>query len=124
MKNEKRLSPVTKILVVISLVLLLTSCKTFTTGLDTSKTLDFTQARVGKACGHYFLGSIDASWVGVIGFRFSGEESATLAAQDAGITSPFAVEYDNTNWILYTRKCVIVRGHGENLEPPTKIEIN
>jgi len=114
----------TKILVVVSLVLLLTNCTTFTTGLNTSKTLNFAKAKVGKACEHYILGSLDVSFLGVIGYRFKGVASATLAAESAGITNPFAVEYDNTNYILYTRKCVIVRGHGENLEPPTEIKIN
>lgn len=86
------------------------SCTTFTTGLDTGKELDFNKDKIGEACGHYLLGSIDASWIGVIGIRFKGEESATIAAENGGITKPFAVEYENKNYILYTRKCVIVRG--------------
>ena len=119
----KKLTIITKILIAVSLALLLTSCTTFTTGLDTSKQLDFTKDRVGKACGHYILGSIDASWIGVIGYRYKGEESAAKAAENGGITNVFAVEYDNTNWVLYTRKCVIVRGHDTNIQPPAEIKI-
>ena len=87
-------------------------CTTFTTGLNTDKTLDFEKDKLGKVCGHYILGSIKISWFGVLGIRFKGNESATLAAEKAGITDPFAVEYENENWVVYTRKCVIVRGHG------------
>lgn len=91
-------------------LLLLSGCTNFSTTLNTGKHINMDSVREGKACGHYILGSIDASWVGVIGYRFKGSESAFEAAEKAGITKPIAIDHLNKNYLFYTKKCVIVRG--------------
>ena len=107
----KKIQGITKILIGLALVLLLASCTTFTSSLDTSRDIpDAKDMKKGKACAKYILGSIDVSFIGNIGYRFSGEESATLAAKNAGITKPFGIDRRNKNYLVYTKKCVVVWG--------------
>ena len=98
------------IFITISLLWLLGGCTTFNTTLDTSKPINKDKVKNGKSCAKYIFGSIKISYIGNIGIKFAGTESATQALLNGGITKPFGVDTRNKNYFFYSKKCTIVYG--------------
>ena len=94
----------------ISLLWLLSGCTTFNSTLDTNKTIKTKNIKSGKVCSRYLFGAIKFPYVGHVGIKLSGSESATKAMMKGNITKPFGIDKRVKNYFFYSNKCLTVFG--------------
>ncbi len=98
-------------IIILSLILtFLTGCTTFNTRIDTNKELNLSKIKRGKVCAKYLFGTLKLPWVGFVGIKLNGEESATQALIQGNITKPFGIDNKVKNYFVYSKKCTIVYG--------------
>ena len=99
-----------KLIIASAILSLIFGCTTFTSTLDTNKKVKLDKIKRGKVCAKYIFGTLKVPWIGQIGIKLSGDESATSAMKQGKITQPFGIDQKVKNYFVYSKKCIIVYG--------------
>jgi hypothetical protein len=98
------------------------SCTNYTTDLNQMERIKVSQMTdiiSGQSCSNNLFGGFTLPYIGDTAIKISGDQSVITAIKNANITKVYAVDKVTKSYILYSKRCTIVFGKKDSIQPAT-----